>query len=322
MSNPWRLSALCQDVNVNQFIEPTFNVARFYCDRCPVMNQCKALGDETQSVGVFGGLYRETDGTQYIVHRRDGGVLRTEKLDSVDDDEMPADSMTRDEALRSLGVGTDAFRRAAEALGVSPIRSVNGLPLVYSGFDVERFREHFTYRPAPGHITSTEAAEILGLSPRDGWFRDVLKRHGVDYVVPSVGGRPSHYRRDEIERVAAARQNPIPVDCVTAGQAADILGLTWKTSVLTALRKFGVSHAGTVNHLYYFRRSEVEEVRRKRSEVPEGMISTDKAQALLGISGPTFRRWLSKNGIKAAIHGRPNYYRLEEIENLGFVQKH
>jgi WhiB family transcriptional regulator, redox-sensing transcriptional regulator len=76
----WQRHAACRDTDDYRFIPDiqagirggfrlaTEDLARRYCDPCPVRQACSDYADQTRSVGLWGGVWRRWHGTTY---RRD-----------------------------------------------------------------------------------------------------------------------------------------------------------------------------------------------------------------------------------------------------------
>ena len=56
----WREQALCRGMDVNDFFKSGLgaNRAKAVCGQCPVAVECGSYADETDSVGVWAGTFR------------------------------------------------------------------------------------------------------------------------------------------------------------------------------------------------------------------------------------------------------------------------
>lgn len=91
--NDWRPRAECvtqgadpelfgpADRPRKHYVPPGTRTAhKLYCSECPVLRECGELADETQTVGLFGGKYREIAGGEYRTVDIASGAATAEPL--------------------------------------------------------------------------------------------------------------------------------------------------------------------------------------------------------------------------------------------------
>lgn len=120
-----------------------------YCSHCSVIEECRNLGNETQSTGVFGGQYRDlvNKARTYRVHGvrsepyRSGVHVPGDTLDGPQP--APNGSVARDEAMALLGIGfKQTLEKACVRYGVVPLMKGGGArPSYYALSDIEYIKQ-------------------------------------------------------------------------------------------------------------------------------------------------------------------------------------
>lgn len=196
------------------FDEPD-RFARVYCSGCPVVAQCRARGDETQSTGVWGGEYRDIF-KGYRVHHRNGSVSRRQYTQGLyvkgdnakgyEPEPIPDGAISTQDATVTLGlVDRRHLARIMRDHSVKPVVCGAGArPDYWDPEDVERVRA----RRATGRdprvpddaLTTQEATEALGFKAPKSLYKRA-NEHGVKPILRGIGKRPSFWAREDIERI-------------------------------------------------------------------------------------------------------------------------